>query len=486
MTPNRFDVAVLGAGIGGLTAAFHLASGGARVLVVEAAARVGGVIESRALDSAVGRFRFEAGPNTVLDGRPAVGELLAAAGLAGERVEARPAAERRYVWKRGRLLALPTGAGSFLATPLFSAAAKLRLAAEPFIGRPAESAGEETVAGFVRRRLGGEFLRYAVGPFVSGVYAGDPERLSMRWAVPRLHALEAEHGGLLRGMLARGRRARRARRVGVGAAARRGGGGPAGPGGAMFTFADGLEELPRRLAERVAGHDGCAVRTGVRAGGLRAEEGGYAIATSAGELRARRAVVALPSAATAELLAAATGGASRVLAEVPWAPVAVVHLGVRLADLAHPLDGFGFLAPRGEGLRLLGCLFTSTIFPGKAPAGCAALAVFLGGRTDPAAVELADDAMREVVCEDLGRALGLAGEPVVAEVLRWPRAIPQYEVGHGRYLALAEEIEQRLPGVVLAGSYRGGVSVPERIEAGAAAATATAILAHHPNPRSLA
>ncbi|HMB55400.1 MAG TPA: protoporphyrinogen oxidase [Thermoanaerobaculia bacterium] len=462
------DVAVLGAGITGLTAAFHLARGGADVVVLEAAGRVGGVIESRRHDTATGRFLFEAGPNTVLDGRPAVGELLAAAGLGDERLSARPAAKRRYVWKRGRLVALPSGPGSFLTTPLFSPVAKLRLAAEPFVGRPGDGAGEESIADFVRRRLGGELLRYAVGPFISGVYAGDPERLSMRWAVPRLYALEAEHGGLIRGMLARGRQARRARKAGGG---ERAAGGPSGPGGTMLTFADGLETLPRRLAREI-GAAGGEVRTGRRVHALLPAEGGYVAETGDGPVRARRVVVTVPAPVAADLLDHATGGDARPLAEIPYSPVAVAHLGVRLADLDHPLDGFGFLAPRDEGLRILGCLFTSTIFPGRAPEGHAALAVFVGGRTDPAAVELPEAELRELVLGDLNRALGLRGEPVVEAYLRWPQAIPQYELGHGSFVELAEELERRLPGLTLAGNWRGGVSVPDRIEAGAGVAEA--------------
>jgi oxygen-dependent protoporphyrinogen oxidase len=464
---GRLDAVVVGAGITGLAAAFHLARAGARVAVVEAADRVGGSIETWR----EGGWLFELGPNTVLDHHPAVGALVAAAGLDGERLAARPAARRRYVWKGGRLLPLPGGPPGLVATPLFPLGAKLRLLREPWVPpAPHPDAGgrEESIADFVRRRLGQDLLDYAVGPFVSGVYAGDPERLSARWAVPKIWALEREHGSLIRGALARRK-------------------GPA-PGGAMLSFPEGLETLPRRLAAGLGGPGGAppAVPPANASGGQDDDAAGLHLATpcrrvvrdgagfrveAAGlDLAADRVVLAVPADAAAALLAAATGGAARALAAVPYAPVVVVSLGFRRADVAHPLDGFGFLAPRKESLRLLGCLFPSSFFPGRAPAGHVALSAFAGGRTDPGAVDLDDPALLDFVLADLDRALGLRGEPVVVRLRRWPRAIPQYEIGHGRFVELARRIEADLPGLAVAGSFTGGVAVPDCIARGAAAA----------------
>lgn len=454
---ERRDVAVVGAGITGLTTAFHLARGGLDVVLLEAAERVGGVIESRAVERPEGTWRFETGPNTVLESRPEVPRLIHDAGLTAPRVEADPAAQKRYVWKGDRLVPLPGGAASFLTTPLFSATAKLRLLAEPFIGKR-EDGREESIAEFVRRRLGPELLEYAVGPFVSGVYAGDPERLSVRWAVSRIHALEEEHGSLIRGMFARMKQ-RRKHRV----AAR--GGGPAGPGGAMITFRDGLHVLPRGLAVAIAERGG-SVHTDTAVRRLAVDGDGFVLETDGGTLSARRAVLTVPSDVTAALLDDATAGAARPFADVPYAPVVVATVGVRRSDVAHPLDGFGFLAPRGESLRVLGCLFTSSFFPGRAPEGWAALTSFAGGRTDPQAVELPEDALRELFLGDLERAVGLSGTPAYLDFRRWRRAIPQYEVGHGRYADLAAEIERDLPGLTLAGNYLDGVSVPDRIQRG--------------------
>jgi oxygen-dependent protoporphyrinogen oxidase len=435
MTPaaEPLDVAVVGAGISGLTAAFRLRRGGLRVAVLEAAARVGGTIETVSRDG----WRFEMGPNTVLASDESVGRLIHEAGLDGETLVAAPRAKRRYLYKGGALLPLPGGPPGLLRTPLFSAGAKLRLLCEPWIGRPPAGV-EETIAQFVRRRLGNEFLDYAVAPFVSGVYAGDPERLSARWAVPKIHALERDHGSLIRGALARRK-------------------GPASVGG-MISFRAGLEELPRRLAREIGD-----VLTGVTVAEITPRAGGFSLATSAGPVAARRVVLAVPADAAARLLDAATAGASRALAEIPYAAVAMVSLGWRREEVGHPLDGFGFLVPRREGLRLLGCLFPSELFPGRAPEGHVALAAFAGGRTDPELVAWDEERIAATLIGELRAPLRLRGDPAFQLVRRWPRAIPQYEVGHGRFVERAREIETALPGLRLAGNSLGGISVPDCI-----------------------
>jgi oxygen-dependent protoporphyrinogen oxidase len=434
------DVLVIGAGISGLTTAFHLARGGLRVAVLEASPRVGGSLETKAAGSTAGPWRFELGPNTVLENHESVTRLIREAGLEGEKIAASPSGKRRFLWKGGRLHALPAGPLGFVRTPLFPASAKLRLLREPWIPRPAGDP-EESIAAFVRRRLGPAFLDYAVGPFVSGVYAGDPERLSARWAVPKIAALEREHGSLIRGALAR----------------RPGQRSPA-PGGAMISFREGLEQLPRTLAREIGDvRTGVACQRVVRAGdGFRAE-------TGAGAVEARRVVLAVPADAAARLLEDATGGRSRGFAEIPYAAVALVSTGWRRADIAHSLGGFGFLAPRKEGLHVLGVLFPSEIFPGRAPAGHTVLTAFVGGRTEPEAAAWDDERLMSVILGELRRTVGTSGEPVIREIRRWPRAIPQYEVGHGRFLDLATEIESSLPGLRVGGNFLRGVSVPDCI-----------------------
>jgi oxygen-dependent protoporphyrinogen oxidase len=233
----------------------------------------------------------------------------------------------------------------------------------------------------------------------------------------------------------------------------------------MISFPEGLDTLPRRLAQEIGD-----VRTSVFCRRVTRSGEGFAVETGAGPVAAERVVLAVPADVAARLLDDLTGGASRLFAEIPYAPVAVVSLGVRRADVAHPLDGFGFLAPRQEGLDILGCLFTSTLFPGRAPEGHAALAAFVGGRTSPEIAARDDAAVYAAVRADLGRVLGLTGEPVFRHVRRWPRAIPQYELGHGRFVERAEEIERDHPGLRISGNFLRGISVPDCIKNAAAVA----------------
>jgi oxygen-dependent protoporphyrinogen oxidase len=440
-TTQPFDVAVLGGGITGLATAFWAQRGSARTVLLEGGPRVGGSLRTLRRDG----WTFELGANTVLD-KPSVSELLRAAQLEDGRQPPASIAGRRWVWARGALRQMPSGPASFLGSRLLPMGAKLAVLREPFVSRRV-AADEESLADFVRRRLGAGWLENAVGPFVSGVYAGDPERLSVRWAVPRIAALEADHGSLVRGALAKRK-------------------GPNPDGGSgLLGYRGGFSELTARLAARLRD-----LRTDTEAIRLRPNPDGFLIETTDGTVAARQVVVALPARATGELLASASDGASLALAAMPHAPVVVASLGYRRRQVAHRLDGFGFLAARGHGLRALGCLFTSSLFPDRAPEGQVALTVFAGGRNDESLAACPEDYLLEVIGRDLKRALGVQGEPTFRHLQRWRQAIPQYELGHGRYVALAEALEERFPGLHLAGNWRDGVSVPDSLARAAAVA----------------
>jgi oxygen-dependent protoporphyrinogen oxidase len=443
-------VVVVGGGIGGLTFATRLHDAGVPVRLLESSGRFGGVITS----GRDGGWLFEYGPNTVMTSDPAVFSVLKAAGLEAEALVAGTTGARRFIVFRGRLALLPASPAAFLKSPIFSARAKLNLLGEPFRRRGTNP--DESIADFVRRRLGVEFLDYAVGPFVSGVYAGDPERLSVRWAVRKVHALEVDHGSLIRGALAQRKR--------------RGGAVATGPAGGLLSFPGGLATLPARLAERL----GDAAVSGRRVTGLERSGAGWRVraehrANGPSTFDASSVVLALGAAAAARLVdpleppGRGAGDRAAALAALPTAGVLVTSLGFRRADVGHPLDGFGFLVPRVEGVRLLGTLFPSSLFPGRAPDGHVALTAISGGATDPGLFDRDDAAHEAALLDALAPLLDLRGGPVYRKTVRWPAAIPQYDVGHGRFLELADALEARHPGLHLLGNWRGGVSVPDRM-----------------------
>ena len=438
------DVVVVGAGLSGLATAFRLTQQGFRVQAVEAAARPGGVIASIRRDGAL----YERGPNSGLDTTPLINELLAAAGIAGERVDASAAAAKRYILRDGALTPLPTSPPAFITSPLFSWRAKLALLREPFIAPSAPDA-EETVAAFVRRRLGAEFLDYAIEPFVAGIYAGDPDRLSVPAAFPRLFALEQKYGSLIGGQIKGARERRKSAEKPKNAAV-------------SFSFRDGMQTLTDALAR------GLNIDFGVRAAGLRREsDGTFVLECERGgerfELRARSVVLAVPAYEATRIVGRLAPEATPALEAIVYPPVATVACCYRRADVAHPLDGFGFLAPRRESPPILGCLFSSSMFAGRADSSTVLLTTFVGGvRSAPLALKSEDELAADVTAA-LQRYLG-AQRPSWLVVTRWPQAIPQYTLGHLQRIAAVERAEAAAPGLHFCANWRGGVSVADCIK----------------------
>jgi oxygen-dependent protoporphyrinogen oxidase len=438
-------IVVIGGGISGLGVAYSLHQAGVPVRLIEADAEVGGVIRSIRTDG----FLIESGPNSALNSSLEVERVVAELGLLPERVFASPSSRKRYIVKRGVPIPLPTGLWSFVTTPLWSGRAKRRLFAEPFAS-PAPP-GDESIANFTRRRLGVEFLEYAVDPFVSGVYAGDPEALSLAATFPRLAALERDHGGLIRGAIAGISRPKEAKPV------RRG----------IYSFRDGLAALPRAIGARLG--EGLWVNARVRqierAGAafrVQVDRGGGAVQ----DLDAAKVVVATPTDVAAGLLRVIAPGLAEDLLAIVYAPIAVVFTAFPRTSVAHPLDGFGCLVPGREQRTILGSLWTSSFFPGRAPDGLVALTTFVGGARHPDLTALADDSLVRIVCEDLARLFGVGGPPAFARVIRHPRAIPQYLLGHGERVARITRAVEAIPGLALAGNYLSGVAVGDCLARG--------------------
>jgi len=451
MTAPR--VAIVGGGIAGLAVAHAVRaqSPGADVVVLERSPRVGGNIRSDVVDG----YLCEAGPDGFLDNAPATLAFVDSLGLTSRLVRSRDEARRRYIFRRGRLHEVPLSPRGFLTTPLLSPFGKLRVLAEPLAARPPRH--DESILGFAERHIGREAAEVLVGSMVSGVFAGDASQLSLRSAFPKMHEMEAQYGSLFRAMIAKRRAVRKA---GIGA-----------PAGRLTSFAGGMQDLVCAAAAKL----GAGVRTNSRVTELRVRPGfadvarprlvgarGFSLACGMQLVEADAVVLAGPAHQTAELVRGCAPAAADLLAAVHTAPLAVVGLGYDEAPLAAergPLDGFGFLVPRGEDPRILGALWETSIYPHRAPAGKALLRVMIGGATDLGAVDLTDDELVAIVRRDLGVTMGLTIEPEMVHLIRHWRGIPQYTIGHQARLERIEAALAPHHGLFLAGhSYR-GVSV---------------------------
>jgi oxygen-dependent protoporphyrinogen oxidase len=440
------DVLIIGAGISGLACAAWLQSKGLRVTVLESSEKPGGVMRSEQHKG----FLIETGPNSLLETSPRIAELIELAGLQHEMIVANDRAKKRYIMKNGALLPLPLNPIAFLRTPLFSLSAKLRLLREPFVA-PLLSEEDESIAAFVRRRLGNEFLDYAIDPFVAGVYAGDPENLSVSAAFPKLKALETKYGSLIRGAI-RGRKERGQREEKAKNIAR------------MISFRGGLGQLTAALASRLRRRICYKVSPRIERDPMasnwrvRFEEHGRTRA-----LRASHVVITAPADRLREITIGALAQACRPFSEIPYAPIAVVTAGCKREHVKHPLDGFGYLVPRKEGRKILGMLWNSSIFPERAPEDHVLTTTFMGGARQPELALLPEEELIAFTIAELQLRLGVKETPAFVHVRKYARAIPQYAIGHQRWQRLMDQIEIEYPGLHFAVNYRDGVSVSDCI-----------------------
>jgi oxygen-dependent protoporphyrinogen oxidase len=487
------SVAIIGAGITGLTAAFYLKRKGIPVTIYEASRRVGGVIQSLRQDGWLAEF----GPNTLLETSPKIGQLVRDAGLQPRRLDPNPKAGARYVVRYQRPIAMPGSPLGFLTTKLFTAKAKLAVLREPFVPRRRDGV-EESIAQFVVRRLNQEFLDHAIDALVAGIYAGDPHQLSLPHAFPKLKALEDNYGSLIKGQI-------------FGAGARKRSGEVAKDRAPKFSFDEGLQVLPDTLAARL----GDAVKLNTSVTKLTQATAGWTLTLSEGrvprdlltadeigdsqssslrnETQAEHGTVIYCGTAwklaelkvicgrasvprSPEIVAARqhrpTGDKELEpldllpFSEIRYPPVASVVLGFRREDVAHPCEGFGMLIPKIEGFKILGTIFSSSLFPNRAPAGHLTLTSYLGGQRYPELALLPAEKLVALTCEDLRVLLGVTGKPAFQHCVLYPKAIPQYNVGYGRYRELMNEIENQAAGLFFAGHYRDGVSLGDTIVSG--------------------
>jgi oxygen-dependent protoporphyrinogen oxidase len=425
-------VAVIGGGIAGLAAA-HRLSRTHDVVVFEREATAGGKIRSQKI---AGGFLFEWGPGGFLASAEAVQSLVDELDLRDVLTPAREEAKKRSIYWGGRLHALPAKPPEALKMTILSPLGKLRAFRELFVPK-GTGAEDESVLDFMQRRFGREVAERLVAPALLGISGGDAATTSLAAIFPRVREIEAEHGSVLRGLMKGPRRST-----------------------GLVSFADGgMQTLSDRLAERL----GERFRGETHVERIEREGAGWRVLHDGGDTTVDGVIVATPAAAAAHLLENVDATIAARLREIPYAPMRVVGVAFRPSDIPVPLDGFGFLAARNQGVRLLGAFYTSTIIPEHAPPGVAYLRIFLGGATDPGIAMFDEDTVKAIVLADLRTILGITAEPVAHHDVLWTEGIPQYRLAHRAIVSAIEAREAQLPGVALAGNAYRGLGVGDTV-----------------------
>ncbi|MDF1591861.1 MAG: protoporphyrinogen oxidase [Desulfobacterales bacterium] len=446
MNKSHIKITILGAGISGLSAAYWLQRDGWDITVLESDHEPGGSMMTRRGDG----FLIDYGPNSGLDTTPLITQMVTELGLGDEMVYANEIGNKRYILKNGRLHALPTTPLAFIQTDLFSLKAKLRLLAEPFIG-PSPDGYYQSISQFVERRLGREFLDYAVNPFVAGVFAGNPDELSVKSAFPKLYRLEEVYGGLIKGFI-KGAKERKARSETSKQSAR------------IFSFRSGMQVFPKAIAarpgirlqydchvEKVMRHQGRLTVISSRNGKTAEDETDIILS-------------AIPAHSAATVFAEMDPQLSVHLKDIYYPPVKVLYLGYRKAAIRQPLDGFGFLIPEKEKKTFLGAIWSSTLFPDRSRDDLAAFTLFVGGARSPELFENEPELLNKAVMAEFHDIMGIKEDPVFIKEKMWSRAIPQYKIGYVEHERYFRTFEGDNPGIFLSGNYRGGISVGDCIK----------------------
>jgi protoporphyrinogen/coproporphyrinogen III oxidase len=437
--------AVIGGGLTGLTLAFYLKKSGKQVTVFERDNRVGGVINSVNEEG----FLFETGPSTGVIGSPELVMLFDE--LKGKiKVEtANAASKKRWIWKKGKWNALPSGIGSAISTPLFSLKDKFRILGEPF--RKPGTNPDETVADMVLHRLGRSFLDYAVDPFVSGIYAGDPNKLVTRFALPKLYYLEQDYGSFIKGSIAK----RKLPKTDLEKRVSR----------EVFSIEGGLKQLIAALENEI-GKD--AIETGCKALRIAPDKNKFNIAyeSSKGKkvkLNFDRVITTVSGNNLPELLPFIEPETMKDLANARYAKVAQCIAGYKKWS-GIKLNAFGGLVPSKEKRNSLGILFPSSIFPNRAPEGGAVLSLFMGGSRKPEIVDMPDEEIERIVRREIRETLNCNEKPDMLKIYRYHHAIPQYEASSEQRLMAIDSVQQQYPDLILAGNIRDGIGMADRVK----------------------
>ncbi len=439
-------IAVLGAGISGLTQAYLLNKEGYDVTVIEKKIAAGGSMESVKENG----YLFDRGPNSGLETTPLIGQLVEELNLQDQLIYANKAGNKRYILKNNDLIPLPMKPQEFLKTKLFSSKAKARVFAEPFIGR-SKDGYYQSISDFVIRRLGREFLDYAINPFVAGVYAGNPDNLSVKSAFPKLYGLEEKYGGLIVGTIKsikeRKQRAEKSKQSAK-----------------MFSFKDGMQIFPKTIAN----HLGEKVKLDAEVTSIEKSGNGYVVNYASGEnvksIKCDFVISTVPAYAASKLFKPFDEGVAKHLDEIFYPPVLVLYIAYNIKDIGRPLDGFGFLIPSKEKKLFLGAIWSSVIFPNRANEDTASFTLFVGGARSPEVINQDKEDLIRKVRNEFEPLMKITGNPIYITSRFWSKAIPQYNLGYIEHENYFDEFEKKNSGIILSGNYRGGISVGDCIK----------------------
>ncbi|RJR14828.1 MAG: protoporphyrinogen oxidase [Nitrospiraceae bacterium] len=446
-------IAIVGGGISGLTVAYLLLEkrSDLDITVFESDIRPGGKIWTDKTDG----FLCEKGANGFLDNKPKTLELCKNLNIGP--VRSNENSKKRYIFLNEKLNALPESPPAFIKSDLLSWGGKLRMLLEYIAPKGPD---DETVADFIIRRLGKEALEKLIDPMCSGIYAGDPYRMSIKSCFPRIKELEQQYGGLLKALL----KIRKEKKKEAIVRSQESGQNKVSvaPGGKLTSFYDGAQTMTDALAEKL----GDRLRVGVPVHGIVKNGNRYQLHTSKNTFEADIVILASPAYASAEILRDFDSEISKTLSDIPYPHVAVVCFGYKKEKIGHPLNGFGFLVPRIEGRKILGTLWDSSIFPNRAAEGHALLRTMAGGAQHPDIAELEDEKIVSAVFDELKPVLTLKSDPDMVKIYRWDKAIPQYVPGHSDKLRLLDEKLRAHPGLYLTGNSYRGIGMNDCVENG--------------------
>lgn len=439
-------IVIVGGGISGLALAHVLLEKdeSLSITVLESEDRAGGKIWSDKADG----FLCEKGPNGFLDNKPNTLRLCGSLGI--EPLRSNDNSRRRFIYSDGKLNALPESPAAFLRSDILSWAAKFRLLFE--LNAP-KGPPDETVADFILRRLGREPLEKLIDPMCSGIYAGDPYRMSIRHCFPRIKELEQEYGSLIRALI-KIRKQKKITGNGNGEKV------STAPGGTLTSFRSGIQVITDTLAGRL----GERLKTGAAVNGISREKDTYKVDSAAGAFEADAVVIAVPAYAASEILKNLDREISEALSGIPYPHVAVLCFGYRKDKVGHALDGFGFLVPGTEKRKILGTLWDSSIFPDRAPEGHSLLRTMVGGARYPEMSDMEDSQLIDLVSQELRQIIGVKSDPEFIRIYRWQKAIPQYTLGHGRILDRLNSAVANHPGLYVTGNAYRGIGINDCVE----------------------